>query len=134
MELDVVTPNSIYDEKRDLDTLGGRIGRAREMADMTHEEAAQQLGVTLETWENWESDREEPRANRLAMLAGFLNVSAAWLLHGIGESPNTADYSEIAQELNARLSEVEELHAQTGEAIALLKATITRLNNSEESQ
>ena len=128
------TLGSIYDEKRDLDTLGGRIGRAREMADMTHEEAAQQLGVTLETWENWESDREEPRANRLAMLAGFLNVSTAWLLHGIGESPNTSDYSEIAQELNARLAEVEDLHAKTGEAIELLKTTINRLNKSEESQ
>jgi len=129
----VNTQNSIYDEKRDLDTLGGRIGRAREMADMTHEEAAQQLGVTLETWGNWESDREEPRANRLAMLAGFLNVSAAWLLHGIGESPNSANYSEIAQELNTRLAEVEDLHTRTGEAIELLKTTIKRLNRSEES-
>ncbi len=128
------TPNSIYDEQRDQDTLGGRIGRAREMANMTHEEAAQQLGVTLETWENWEGDREEPRANRLAMLAGFLNVSAAWLLHGIGESPTTDDYSEIAQELNTRLAEVEDLHAKTGEAIAVLKSTIERLNKSEESE
>lgn len=127
-------PNSIYDEKRDMDTLGGRIGRAREMADMTHEDAAQQLGVTLETWENWESDREEPRANRIAMLAGFLNVSAAWLLHGIGESPTAAEYSEIALELKTRLSEVEELHAKTGNAIEQLKSTIDRLNQSEESK
>ncbi|MDJ0613817.1 MAG: helix-turn-helix transcriptional regulator [Rhizobiaceae bacterium] len=126
------TPNTIYDETRDMDTLGGRIGRAREMADMTHEEAAQQLGVTLATWENWESDREEPRANRLTMLAGFLNVSTTWLLHGIGEAPSSDEYSEIAQELNSRLAEVEKLHVKTGEAIEQLKTTIARLNKSEE--
>ncbi len=125
---------NIFDDTQDRDTLGGRIGRARETTGMSLEEAAVQLGVTLETWVNWEGDRVEPRANRLAMLAGFLNVSASWLLHGIGESPNAEDYSEIARELEERLAAVEESHAKTAAAIAVLKTTISRLNNSESGQ
>lgn len=123
---------TIFDETRDRDTLGGRIGRAREITGMTSEEAALQLGVTLETWENWEGDREEPRANRLAMLAGFLNVSASWLLYGIGESPASGDYSQVLAELQEQLANVEENHAKTGEAIQLIKTTIERLGRAEE--
>ena len=125
---------TIFDEARDRDTLGGRIGRAREISGMTGEEAAVQLGVTLETWENWEADREEPRANRLAMLAGFLNVSASWLLYGIGESPSSGDYSEVLAELEERLAFVEENHAKTAEAIEAMKASIERLGRSEAEQ
>ena len=125
---------TIFDEARDRDTLGGRIGRAREITGMTGEEAAVQLGVTLETWENWEADREEPRANRLAMLAGFLNVSASWLLYGIGESPSSGDYSEIVAELGERLAAIEENHAKTAEAIDAIKATIERLGRADQEE
>ncbi len=123
---------TIFDEARDRDTLGGRIGRAREMTGMTGEEAAVQLGVTLETWENWEADRVEPRANRLAMLAGFLGVSTTWLLYGIGESPASGDHSEIIAELEEKLALIQDQHAKTAEAIQAMKATIERLDRSSD--
>ena len=128
------TASSIYDEKRDMDTLGGRIGRAREAAGISLDEMAVQLGVTQETWDNWEADREEPRANRLAMLAGFLNVSPSWLLYGVGEAPNNDSYSEIVQELQEKLARVEEAHQHTAETIAAMKDTIARLSNQDQEE
>lgn len=125
------TPSTILHEQPDLDTLGGRISRAREATGKTTEEAAVQLGITQETYENWEGDRDEPRANRLAMLAGFLNVSPSWLLHGIGESPNRNSYIEVVAELEEKLARVEELHSQTGEAIETLQNAIQRLANNQ---
>lgn len=120
-------PETILSERPDLDTLGGRIGRAREANGLSMEEIAIQLGVTQETWDNWEADREEPRANRLAMLAGFLNVSPSWLLYGIGEAPNTDQYPALFIELRERLHRLEESHAQTGEAISSIREIIVRL-------
>ena len=37
-----------------------------------------------QTLRNWEEDRAEPRANRLQMLAGMLDVSLVWLISGLG--------------------------------------------------
>lgn len=126
--------SSILDEQRDLDTLGGRIGRAREACGLGMGEIARQLGVTRETWDNWEADREEPRANRLAMMAGFLNVSPSWLLYGVGESPSDAGYSEIIADLQANLAKVEAAHAKSAEAIRVMKDTLGRLSNQQEAE
>ena len=62
--------------------LGPRIRVARENAGLSIEETARRLGVTEKTLEAWESDLEEPRANRLFTLAGILNVSLNWFLQG----------------------------------------------------
>ncbi len=70
------------------DTLGGRISLARDARDISIEEAAQILGVEPGTWSAWENDRDEPRSNRLDMMAGVLQVSVAWLLNGQGAGPN----------------------------------------------
>lgn len=69
------------------DTLGGRLVRAREAQDLTTSQFARRLGVKTETLHAWETDRAEPRSNRLLTLAGMLNVSPTWLLTGSGESP-----------------------------------------------
>ncbi|MDH3757970.1 MAG: helix-turn-helix domain-containing protein, partial [Gammaproteobacteria bacterium] len=45
------------------------------------------LGIKTETLHDWETDRSEPRSNRLLTLAGVLNVSPTWLLTGAGEAP-----------------------------------------------
>jgi len=34
---------------------------------------------------SWEDDLSEPRANRLSIMAGLLNVSMMWLINGQGE-------------------------------------------------
>jgi transcriptional regulator with XRE-family HTH domain len=74
-------------EMIDDDTLGGRISLARDAAAMTVEQTAAVLGVEATTWSNWENDRAAPRANRLDMLAGVLQVSVGWLLAGQGRGP-----------------------------------------------
>ncbi len=66
-------------------TFGDRLAAAREMSDMTQAELARRLGVRLATLRSWENDLSEPRANRLSMMAGLLNVSMMWLINGQGE-------------------------------------------------
>jgi transcriptional regulator with XRE-family HTH domain len=69
----------------DMATFGDRVAAAREMAEMTQAELARRLGVRLATLRSWENDLSEPRANRLSMMAGLLNVSMMWLINGEGE-------------------------------------------------
>lgn len=69
------------------ETLGGRIVSAREAQDLTTSQLARRLGIKTDTLQDWETDRAEPRSNRLLTLAGMLNVSPTWLLTGAGESP-----------------------------------------------
>jgi transcriptional regulator with XRE-family HTH domain len=66
-------------------TFGDRLAAAREAATLTPEALARKLGVKLATIQNWEGDHSEPRANKLQMLSGLLNVSMRWMLTGEGD-------------------------------------------------
>ncbi|WP_299623417.1 helix-turn-helix domain-containing protein [uncultured Tateyamaria sp.] len=66
-------------------TFGDRVAGAREQAGMTQKQLAKRLGVRLATLKSWEEDLSEPRANRLSIMAGLLNVSMMWLMNGEGE-------------------------------------------------
>ncbi|MCI5098087.1 MAG: helix-turn-helix domain-containing protein [Rhodobacteraceae bacterium] len=66
-------------------TFGDRVAGAREAAGMTQVQLARRLGVKKATVASWEQDLSEPRANKLSMMAGLLNVSIMWLLTGEGE-------------------------------------------------
>lgn len=65
-------------------TFGDRLEGAREALGLSQAELARQLGVSLGTLRAWEEDVRAPRANRLQMMAGALNVSIRWLLTGEG--------------------------------------------------
>lgn len=69
----------------DSATFGDRLAGAREHAGMTQAKMAERLGVELATLQAWEDDMAEPRANRLSMMAGLLNVSMTWLMNGTGD-------------------------------------------------
>ncbi len=69
----------------DAATFGDRVAAARDAAGMSQAVLARRLGVRLATLRNWENDMSEPRANRLSILAGLLNVSMMWLINGEGE-------------------------------------------------
>ena len=71
----------------DATTFGDRLAGARELAGMTQAELAKRLGVKKKTLDDWENDLRDPRAMRLSMLAGLLNVSLLWLLTGEGDGP-----------------------------------------------
>jgi HTH-type transcriptional regulator, cell division transcriptional repressor len=78
---------TIYSGSPDLDTMGGRLSRARDALGLSTAQLARRLGVQTATISAWETDRSQPRANRLSMLAGVLNVSPSWLLYGVGTAP-----------------------------------------------
>ena len=58
---------------------------------MSQADLARRLGVKLKTVGAWEQDLSEPRANKLQMLAGVLNVSIMWLLNGEGDGIDGPD-------------------------------------------
>jgi HTH-type transcriptional regulator, cell division transcriptional repressor len=69
-------------------TFGDRLAYAREAMGLSQAQVAHRMGVKLQSLRNWEENRSEPRANRLQMLAGMLNVSMVWLMSGRGEAPS----------------------------------------------
>lgn len=75
----------------DVATFGDRLSGAREQAHMTQAQLARRLGVKKASLVSWEDDLSEPRANRLSMIAGILNVSIVWLLTGEGEGTSQPD-------------------------------------------
>lgn len=113
---------TIYSDNPDLDTLGGRLSRARDAVNMTTAQLARRLGVQTSTLQAWESDRSQPRANRLSMLAGVLNVSLSWLLHGVGTAPAEEDLrDESVRAISAQLTELKRLHAQSAAVITQIE-------------
>lgn len=95
-------------------TFGDRLAAAREYAGLDSKEFARRLGVGHSTVREWEDDVREPRANRLQIMAGLLNVSVVWLLTGEGEGVSTAPGEEDvhAPELPELLVEIRDIRAQ----------------------
>lgn len=97
----------------EIATFGDRLSGAREAAGLTQPDLARTLGVRLKTLQQWEEDQSGPRANRLQMLAGMLNVSLTWLLTGEGDGLNAPAEPHPAQApLRSMLADVSRLRAQ----------------------
>lgn len=93
-------------------TFGDRVAGAREATGMTQAQLARRLGVKKVTLVGWENDMSEPRANRLSMMAGILNVSIMWLLTGEGEGTSSpADEVVAAPAFGEVLAELREIRA-----------------------
>ncbi|MEM6547404.1 MAG: helix-turn-helix transcriptional regulator [Pseudomonadota bacterium] len=113
-------------------TFGDRLAAAREAQSLSQSQLARRMGLRLQTVQNWESDRSEPRANKLQMLAGFLNVSMVWLLTGEGEgspTPSTA-LKVAAPPLAEALEELRSLRlgqAKMTERMALLEKKLRQI-------
>ncbi|MEL7255199.1 MAG: helix-turn-helix transcriptional regulator [Pseudomonadota bacterium] len=94
-------------------TFGDRLAGAREQAGMTQADLAKRLGVKLSTLKAWEDDFNEPRANKLQMLAGILNVSLSWLLTAEGEGIDAPDdASEVPGDVQELLLEIRDIRSQ----------------------
>lgn len=76
-------------------TFGDRLTDARMAAGMSQKDLARRIGVRSVTVRHWEENAKEPRANRLQMLAGMLNVSLMWLLNGEGVGLAAADDRQV---------------------------------------
>ena len=90
----------------DMATFGDRLTGAREAAGMTQEQLARRVGVKLATLKGWEEDAAEPRANKLSMLSGLLNVSMVWLMTGEGEGLGAPDEEPLPVEVAEILGEI----------------------------
>ena len=96
----------------DAATFGDRVAGAREAAGMSQGQLARRLGVKKPTLVAWENDMSEPRANKLSMLAGLLNVSIMWLLTGEGDGMTApVDEFEAAPDFTDVLAELREIRA-----------------------
>ncbi len=78
----------------DAATFGDRLAAGRQALNLTQKALCRKLGIKLTTLQHWEDDLSEPRANKLQMLAGLLNVSIIWLLTGEGEGIEGPVYME----------------------------------------
>ncbi len=94
----------------DASTFGDRVVAAREAHNLTSKALARHLGVAAKTIENWENDVSEPRANKLQMLSGVLNVSIPWLLTGEGDELEVSPTDPT--DLAALLTEMRSLRAE----------------------
>ena len=121
------TPSDIAPAR---DTLGGRIGRARDSLDLSTAQLARRLGVKTATMQAWESDRSEPRSNKLVMLAGILNVSPSWLLVGRGDAP-AADAEVEPSEIRDIKSSLSLLHIQARLLSEQIASLVDRLDERE---
>ena len=93
-------------------TFGDRLAAAREQAGMTQAQLARRLGVKASTLRAWENDMSEPRANRLSMLSGLLNVSLPWMLTGQGDGiASPEDENQIPPDISDILLEIRDLKA-----------------------
>lgn len=88
-------------------TLGGRIYASRQNAGMSLHMAANLLGVKSSTLKSWETDRSEPRVNKLVALAGLVGVSPT---HFLAEEGN--DGADIAATKGRRGKLIEMLKAE----------------------
>jgi transcriptional regulator with XRE-family HTH domain len=120
-------PVTILSEVPDLGTIGGRIHRARQALDLTTAQLARRVGVTTATATSWETNRSQPRANRMAMLAGVLNVSPTWLIFGLGESPTDETLQSELALLKSDLARARRVHEELGKVIGSLGVHIARL-------
>ncbi|NDW47444.1 helix-turn-helix transcriptional regulator [Ruegeria sp. PrR005] len=117
---------------QDSATFGDRLAAAREAADMTQAQLARRLGVKKSTIASWEEDLSEPRANRLQMVAGMLNVSIMWLITGEGQGTEMTDGEDDSnRDMATWLSELRELRTQlqasAGRVAKLEKAVRRRM-------
>jgi len=108
-------------------TFGDRLVAAREAAGMSQKDLARRLGVKDKTLKAWENDASEPRANKLQMLAGVLNVSIMWLLSGQGDGLEAPGGPAIAPEADKLLRELRALKVdmvQNAERLARLEKAL----------
>lgn len=114
----------------DAATFGDRVAAAREALGLSQSGLARKLGVKTQTIAAWEDDLREPRANRLQMLSGVLNVSLMWLLNGEGDGlPDPEANAELGSDVNEILAEFRQVKgvlAQSADKLAALEKRLRK--------
>jgi len=113
-------------------TFGDRLAAARRAAKLTQETLSRKMGIKLRTLCAWEDDVSEPRANKLQMVAGVLNISIIWLLTGEGdgvvdpwEGDADADANpRVLDEVIAEIRAIRAQHRELGERLIKLEKSL----------
>jgi len=112
-------------------TFGDRVAAGRESLGLTQPDLARKLGVKLKTVQAWEDDLSEPRANKLQMLSGVLNVSLMWLLNGEGDGISAPDpHNDLPGDVSALLTELRQLKGSIAQASDRLGGLEKRLRKA----
>jgi len=107
-------------------TLGERICKARDASGLSTAQLARRLGIKTSTMQSWESDRSEPRSNKLVLLAGVLNVSPTWLLVGRGSPPFAEDHDNTdLDSMKVALDRVQKQAQALADEIAVLQERLS---------
>lgn len=70
-----------------MDSVGTRIRRAREDAQMTQQDVAKLLGLSRAAIAQWETGVTSPSINTVTEVAKLLDKPAQWLAFGVGSEP-----------------------------------------------
>ncbi len=111
-------------------TWGGRIDSARTAQGLTSAQLASRLRVLSKTIRNWQTDRSEPRANKLVTLAGVLNVSVMWLMTGAEmELGKDVENPHETANLSSKMERLLSLHQQASVIILEIQGEVNQLQN-----
>jgi len=111
--------------------LGNRIAAAREEADMSVLDVSRLVAVAPDTYKKWENGTKQPRANKLVMLSGVLNVVPAWLLEGDDDFLQNLDRDQKIVQLNQRISQ---LRSMQNRMITMLDELTCELDDVSSSE
>ena len=119
------TPAATADADDTAATFGDRIRAARSRLGLSVVDLARAMAVKQKTIEAWEMDRVVPRANKLQMLAGVLNVSVGWLLTGAGDGVEPVEESPVQEaEVAGELARLKVQAMDLSQAISRLEKSI----------
>ncbi|MEM9714883.1 MAG: helix-turn-helix transcriptional regulator [Pseudomonadota bacterium] len=120
------TPEALFSD--DVATFGDRLEAARAAKGLTQDGFAEKLGIAPDVVEAWENNSKLPRANRMQMMAGLLNVSLVWLLNGEDNGTfNVADNYDRPEGINDALGEIAQVRTALEGIISRLDALEDRL-------
>ena len=85
--------------------------------------------MKLATVLDWENDLNDPRANKLQMLSGVLNVSMSWLLTGQGVGLEVPENS-VPEDIESILEEVRQTRSEMSALINRLAGLESRLKSA----
>ena len=101
---------------------------ARETSGLSVGEVVKRLGVKATTYEAWEADRSEPRANKLVALAGILNISPPYLLSGLGKQPSKLGLPERQiRQLTAQIEQLEQNLKTASASLRQIKRIVVKM-------
>jgi transcriptional regulator with XRE-family HTH domain len=90
-----------------METIGSRIAAAREHRGLNQSELARLLGVTPQSVQAWESDKNTPRPKRLSEIAVALSISMASL---VGDAEIEPQAGESASDAASKVFEMLQKH------------------------